>query len=90
MEKWTIGAEANVALVIAYFPIRGYLPAVLSPTNARKRGKITTDREMNDRRRGERRASHRVLPHPRLSPRSPLSRQLAEAGEDTHGWRNGR
>jgi hypothetical protein len=26
MEKWTIGAEANVALVIVYFPIRGYLP----------------------------------------------------------------
>ena len=24
MEKWTIGAEANVALIIVYFPIRGY------------------------------------------------------------------
>jgi hypothetical protein len=25
MEKWTIGAEVNVALIIVYFPIRGYL-----------------------------------------------------------------
>jgi hypothetical protein len=25
MEKWTIGAEVNVALTIVYFPIRGNL-----------------------------------------------------------------
>jgi hypothetical protein len=25
MEKWTIGKEANVALIIVYFPIRGNL-----------------------------------------------------------------